>query len=162
MHCWGENDFGQSSPPAGRFLQISVGHRHSCAVGNDWQPVCWGANLLHGADLGDGLDRGRLAVRLTDSGAIQMGFQPQGRALILPSAGLFPPDATVGSWYRSSTLVGRWSKQWGTIRSRLGADGRIELMLVTTDGEQVVPALRFLPSELGQQWTYSDDVEVRE
>ena len=30
-------------------------------IGNDWQPVCWGANLLHGADLGDGLDRGRLA-----------------------------------------------------------------------------------------------------
>nr|AIG56385.1 secreted protein [Achlya hypogyna] len=45
VHCWGANDLGQSSPPAGRFLHVSAGFRHTCGVTfPDAQLVCWGSN----------------------------------------------------------------------------------------------------------------------
>ena len=30
--CWGNDDYGQSSPPSGSFIQLSSGVYHSCAV----------------------------------------------------------------------------------------------------------------------------------
>ena len=40
--CWGDNEFGKSTPPAGKYTQVSVGIDHACAVRADYRAVCWG------------------------------------------------------------------------------------------------------------------------
>jgi alpha-tubulin suppressor-like RCC1 family protein len=42
--CWGENQFGQSSPPAGMFKSVSAGSDHTCGVRANETVVCWGDN----------------------------------------------------------------------------------------------------------------------
>ena len=42
--CWGQNDFGQADPPAGRHTAISAGDDHSCAIRADQAIACWGDN----------------------------------------------------------------------------------------------------------------------
>lgn len=46
--CWGDNYWGESSPPSGGYLQVSAsdsntGH-HVCALRTDSTLVCWGRN----------------------------------------------------------------------------------------------------------------------
>jgi hypothetical protein len=38
--CWGENAYGQATPPAGSFTQVSVGQSHTCAVRTDGTVAC--------------------------------------------------------------------------------------------------------------------------
>ena len=40
--CWGDDVFGQSSPPPGEFLSVSAGREHSCGVGANGWVICWG------------------------------------------------------------------------------------------------------------------------
>jgi hypothetical protein len=42
LACWGNNDYGQSTPPAGTFVQISAGEYHTCGVKSDGVLACWG------------------------------------------------------------------------------------------------------------------------
>ena len=41
---WGDNDYGQSSPPEGTFSAITAGRFHSCALTNSGEALCWGSN----------------------------------------------------------------------------------------------------------------------
>lgn len=44
--CWGRDDYGQASPPAGaRFLQVSAGGLHTCGILTDRSLACWGFNV---------------------------------------------------------------------------------------------------------------------
>ncbi|ETV86513.1 hypothetical protein H257_01690 [Aphanomyces astaci] len=40
--CWGDNTFGQSSPPDVEFIQVSSGRFHTCGVTLDETVECWG------------------------------------------------------------------------------------------------------------------------
>ena len=40
--CWGENEAGQSTPPAGAFVEVAAGGHHSCAIRQSGGVVCWG------------------------------------------------------------------------------------------------------------------------
>jgi len=42
--CWGDNENGQASPPAGTFSQVSAGGFHSCGVTTSGAVECWGNN----------------------------------------------------------------------------------------------------------------------
>lgn len=43
--CWGDNDFGQSSPPSQvSYTKISSGETHACAIRIDKRVDCWGDN----------------------------------------------------------------------------------------------------------------------
>jgi len=42
VRCWGDNSLGQSAPPEGTYVAVSVGHKHSCAVKSDGSIECWG------------------------------------------------------------------------------------------------------------------------
>ena len=40
--CWGRNEFGQATPPAGEFASVSAGWSHTCGVKQDGTVACWG------------------------------------------------------------------------------------------------------------------------
>jgi alpha-tubulin suppressor-like RCC1 family protein len=42
VSCWGRNDSGEASPPAGSFTQIAVGRLHSCGIRFNGSAACWG------------------------------------------------------------------------------------------------------------------------
>jgi alpha-tubulin suppressor-like RCC1 family protein len=42
VFCWGDNTYGQSTPPAGSFEQIYAGNRFSCALNAGGHLSCWG------------------------------------------------------------------------------------------------------------------------
>lgn len=42
--CWGKNNHGQASPPAGQYKEVNVGTEHSCAIRVDDTVACWGSN----------------------------------------------------------------------------------------------------------------------
>jgi hypothetical protein len=46
ISCWGEDDAGETAPPAGFFdyIQVSVGVDHSCGLEADGNLVCWGSD----------------------------------------------------------------------------------------------------------------------
>ena len=45
VQCWGDNDYGQSSPPRGvSFTQITAGDAHTCGLKADGTVQCWGSN----------------------------------------------------------------------------------------------------------------------
>ena len=42
--CWGWNEFGQATPPAGEFISVSAGAFHTCGVKTDSSVACWGSD----------------------------------------------------------------------------------------------------------------------
>jgi uncharacterized repeat protein (TIGR01451 family) len=44
LSCWGSNLEGQSTPPAGTFVQVSAGLGHTCGLKSDGTLACWGGN----------------------------------------------------------------------------------------------------------------------
>ena len=44
IECWGYNDFGQSSPPAGTFTNVDAETSHTCALDESGSILCWGRN----------------------------------------------------------------------------------------------------------------------
>jgi alpha-tubulin suppressor-like RCC1 family protein len=45
--CWGDDTYGQTTPPADTFKSVSTGGFHTCGVRSDGTIVCWGENA-HG------------------------------------------------------------------------------------------------------------------
>src|SRR5690242_6569293 len=42
--CWGRNDLGQATAPAGTFADVSAGGSFTCGLKTDATIVCWGKN----------------------------------------------------------------------------------------------------------------------
>lgn len=42
IQCWGTDFFGQSSPPVGKFIQVTTGMNISCGIRDDNELFCWG------------------------------------------------------------------------------------------------------------------------
>ena len=42
VSCWGENDYGQATPPNGKFTLVSVGDEHTCGLTEEGGIICWG------------------------------------------------------------------------------------------------------------------------
>ena len=43
--CWGNDYYGQASPPARAFSSISAGPYYSCGITLDGELLCWGTNF---------------------------------------------------------------------------------------------------------------------
>jgi len=54
LACWGDDSFGQASPPDGTFSQVSAGASHTCGVLTDGAIACWGYNFFGQASPPDG------------------------------------------------------------------------------------------------------------
>ena len=44
LTCWGDNAYGQSTPPAGTFTQVAAGYSFTCGLKTDGTLACWGFN----------------------------------------------------------------------------------------------------------------------
>src|ERR1051325_2328449 len=44
--CWGDNAFGQSTPPPGSFSAVSAGGQHTCGIQANGSRACWGNDDL--------------------------------------------------------------------------------------------------------------------
>ncbi len=42
LACWGNNIYGQATPPAGTFSQVSAGAYHTCGLQTEGTLACWG------------------------------------------------------------------------------------------------------------------------
>ena len=40
--CWGSNQFGQATPPAGSFVSVNVEALYTCGVRSNGSVACWG------------------------------------------------------------------------------------------------------------------------
>jgi alpha-tubulin suppressor-like RCC1 family protein len=40
--CWGDNSYGQASPPPGAFASVSAGSYFACGVRMNGTITCWG------------------------------------------------------------------------------------------------------------------------
>jgi hypothetical protein len=43
LACWGNDDYGQRTPPPGRYRRIASAGAYSCAIGTDGVTRCWGS-----------------------------------------------------------------------------------------------------------------------
>jgi len=47
VHCWGRNDYGESSPPPeGKFVHLSAGHSFTCGILSNGEAKCWGKDNM--------------------------------------------------------------------------------------------------------------------
>ncbi|MDG2305239.1 MAG: hypothetical protein P8R42_11410 [Candidatus Binatia bacterium] len=44
IECWGNDEYGQATPPAGRYTDLALGRHHSCALRENGSVVCWGGS----------------------------------------------------------------------------------------------------------------------
>ena len=44
VECWGDDRYGQATPPGGTFASVSAGYEHACGVRDDGSVECWGSN----------------------------------------------------------------------------------------------------------------------
>ncbi len=45
LACWGDNSYGQASPPSGTFVAVSAGAYLTCAIKTDGTLACWGEDF---------------------------------------------------------------------------------------------------------------------
>ena len=48
--CWGDDTWGQASPPSGTFTDVAAGRMTLCAIRSSGQLECWGRGLYGAAD----------------------------------------------------------------------------------------------------------------
>ena len=96
--CWGDDRFGQASPPQGEFVQVSVDADLSCAVDAEAALVCWGRWL---GDLPEGefvqVYAGSPSCALDTGGELVCWGGVERRSL---------PDAPAGSFSMVSVAAG--------------------------------------------------------
>jgi hypothetical protein len=44
VQCWGDNYYGETTPPAGDFKQVTAGGYHTCGLKPDGSVQCWGSD----------------------------------------------------------------------------------------------------------------------
>ena len=54
VQCWGDDKYGQASPPEGQFRSVQVGFDFSCGIAEDRKAICWGSNTRGQLDVPPG------------------------------------------------------------------------------------------------------------
>lgn len=54
LACWGDDTWGQASPPSGTFTDIAAGRMTLCAIRSGGELVCWGRGLYGAAEPPEG------------------------------------------------------------------------------------------------------------
>ena len=102
----------------------------------------------------------RIIARLGEDGRIEHGVELANGRRVLPEVRFLAADAAVDRWTAGSAVEVAGT-EIGTIRSRLLADGRVELGFRAADGEAITPEIRYLPADLPVDvWLRSGEIEV--
>ena len=103
---------------------------------------------------------GRIVARRLTDGRTEFGWLPAGaEERVLPRGRYFPADAQVGRWLRSTPVVVD-GVELGRINARRLADGRIEFAFTPTDGERILPSVRYFPAGAAvDRWLRSSEIE---
>ena len=89
----------------------------------------------------------RVVARLAADGRVEHGVEFADGEIVLPTRRYLPADSPAGLW-RVSSAVEVDGASIGVVRTRLLADGRVELAFALADGERIAPAIRYLPAAL--------------
>ncbi|MGA2450570.1 MAG: hypothetical protein ABTD50_18030 [Polyangiaceae bacterium] len=98
--CWGDNEFGQSSPPAGTFTGISAGYNFACGLKTGGAVTCWGYFMStdgYSPDTGASAPAGEFA-QISAGDVIACGLKTDGTVVCwgngLPGAYPIAPSGT--------------------------------------------------------------------
>jgi YVTN family beta-propeller protein len=118
VDCWGRDDFGQATAPAGTFTQVVAGSAHTCGLRTNGTVACWGANTVGQATPATGsfqlLSSGARHVCgiRADSSVACWGENTQGQAT--PAAGTNFQGIAAGSSHtcglRSTGAISCWGR----------------------------------------------------
>lgn len=118
VDCWGRDDFGQATAPAGTFTQVVAGSAHTCGLRTNGTVACWGANTVGQATPASGsfqlLSSGARHVCgiRADSSVACWGENDQGQAT--PAAGTNFQGIAAGSSHtcglRSTGAISCWGR----------------------------------------------------
>ena len=76
VSCWGNDYFGQATPPGGRFVSVSAGERHTCGVLRATRrAACWGSDSA-----GQSSPPGGRFVSVSAGVSQSCGLRPDGSA----------------------------------------------------------------------------------
>ena len=103
---------------------------------------------------------GRIVARRLADGRTEFAWLPAGiEERVLPRSRYFPADARVNRWLNSSPIEVN-GVELGRINARRLADGRIEFAFTPTDGERILPRVRYFPAGAAvDRWLRSSEIE---
>ena len=102
----------------------------------------------------------RIIARLGEDGSLEHGVELAGGRQVLPPERFLREDVPTGRWQVSGDVEVR-GDSIGRIRARRVAGGRTELGFIGTDGETIIPDIRYLPADLPVGvWFRSSQIEV--
>lgn len=124
LKCWGDNQYGQATPPAGAFKAVGAsranvpqGHPgHSCALRDDNTLACWGDNAKGQATPPEGTFKA-LAVGVQDACAIKAdgALACWGQQAVPPPPGLFKA-VSAGGYFMCGIQSNNALACWGSSR----------------------------------------------
>jgi hypothetical protein len=182
--CWGDDRWGQASPPAGTFSDIAAGRMTVCAIRTSGELACWGRGLYGAADpppgrytdLAIGGDTG-CAIRADDASVscwgADLGPPPEVPTMSLAIgdtiAGLIGTNGVVHTW-GETRLWPSWGgfglpdrrdgfrtfRIIGDAPARLQQGTRVDLRFTTTPAHPA-PRFRLAVGSLPPGLTLTDD-----
>lgn len=118
--CWGSNDQGRSTPPAGEFIYLTSGAYHTCGLRQNGAVVCWGYDASGQASPPPGTykhvsagSEHTCAVK-TDGSAVCWGLNNYGQAAA--PTGVFSQVAA-GYWHTCGLHTDGTVACWGSAHS---------------------------------------------
>ena len=100
---------------------------------------------------------GAITARRLDDGRVEFAFKPSGGARIFPEQRYVPADAELNSWLVSSDVT-HVDATLGRIIARRLDDGRMEFGFRVEGGDELLPALRFVPAVTSGAWLRSSEL----
>ena len=100
---------------------------------------------------------GAITARRLDDGRVEFAFRPSGGARIFPEERFVPADAASNSWLVSSDVT-HVDATLGRIIARRLDDGRMEFGFRVEGGDELLPALRFVPAVTSGGWLRSSEL----
>ncbi|HCH66406.1 MAG TPA: hypothetical protein DFR83_26620 [Deltaproteobacteria bacterium] len=157
VECWGDNSWGEGTPPSGTFAQVETGDGYSCGLRPDGSVECWGIDTEDTYDVNippEGLFTelavDRIACGLRSDGSIDCwGDGYNCYITIEESQGYELNELPIGSC--GGPLPGPYQAMVLSSSNlcALRVDGTLECWGVDTDGETSPPSGEFEAAELG-------------
>jgi hypothetical protein len=171
--CWGFNDSGAATPPAGTFTQVSAGGAHTCGLRSDGTIACWGSDFS-----GQATPPAGTFTQVSAGGRHTCGFRSDGTVVCwgnndvgqaTPAAGTFTQvsagsghtcgvrsDGTVACWGATATpAAGTFTQVSAGSGHTCGvrSDGTVACWGFNSSGQATPPSGTFTQVSAGYGYT---------